>query len=116
MKSNVGIMVLTLCLLFGVIGCDTNSSMVEANTIVEKLPDCKEVVQSISFLEAKFMDTAIIEKYSVVPNLEIDNGTKEQYLKHVILYRTKSGGFRIALVGNFRPPVIIGLSQEFKKN
>ena len=89
-------------------GCGGFSSTDEATAAVQRFQDCKEVVQVIS-VSGPFYSRNITVDTSI-PALT----GKEGAFSHVVVYRTKSNGLKIATLDGQRPPQTIMLSQEFK--
>lgn len=105
-KFSVILMILMLCFFFSV-GCGS-SEPEEISVIQQELPDFKEVVQRIK-LNGVF-DPRIEEAN---PEIEKRSNLDNIFICRIIIYRTKSGGLRIATMNKSRPPIITGLSREF---
>jgi hypothetical protein len=109
MKNKIGGVVLLLCFLF-IMGCG-GSSMPEDVYNLQQLPDFKEVIQSMEISGAWYTGVTVDK---ATPAIEATGKPMKIYSGHMYIYRTKSDTFRIATIFNSRPPIITGLSKEFK--
>lgn len=108
-----------------VLGCSKQyyegSSREEAVSVVQSLDDFKEIVQTLKMIDhdltGDLMDDDEIYARLTVPELEQLNTLNKRSqiaARHVVIYRTKADGFRIATLSSSRPPELTGLSKEFK--
>lgn len=109
MKSRIGVIVLLFFLCVSFVGC-ANSSNEEAVAAVQKFSDFQEIVQTLTIGGSGFLP---IEVHAASPLLT-DGPSHFPSADHVIIYKTKTGGFRIIIMSRDRPPILTGWSKEFK--
>lgn len=108
MKKTKLILAILIALSFTACSNGQRTSAPEAKYLVEHLPDFQELVQ--------YASVQIIGIFPGRPTIyESDPvlGDKGAKFIHQIIYRTKSGSFKLLFINDQRPPVIIA-TKEFK--
>jgi hypothetical protein len=102
-KISIVLMLLAVVIITGCANSQS-SSKEEAKYAVERLPDFQELVQYFSVESAGFLLPATKpEIYQSDPKI----ADRYTIFIHEIIYKTKTGGFKLVLLDDGRPPSIV---------
>jgi PBP1b-binding outer membrane lipoprotein LpoB len=115
MKKLVTVVILLVVALV-VGGCSSHqsSSKEEAKFVIQNLPDFQEFVQYLSVETTSNIDPYPTKPtvYQSAPLLQFQEGQGKGCV-HEVIYKTKSGSFKLVLLKDDRPPKITA-TKEFK--
>lgn len=107
----VGLIVVGLTLLLSLAGCG-RASKEESIFRVQQLSDFKEIIQTMELSGPLY--TSVTLDHASPEFHRPAQAENTMYSTKIILYKTKTDGFRVAILCSERPPRLNGLSEEFK--